>query len=1005
MVSLLSMASAAHAARIVWISDHGPKVSPGKGADTYDRGIFYANPVSETGTPFTDQGFITLLQGAGHTVERFNPQGSGLSADDAAEMNTYDLIIVGAATNSGPFNINGRHYSTRGWNKLITKPMIITKSTLIRRDRAGWLTNNFEYDCGANMVPALPLVATATGKLTFAVPAHPIFTGIANTAGQMTNFSNIIVPDPVNNRGSSMQFFNLSVDGAEQGITNDMEPGGTLLASINFSPMDPGVNIPLGQAPAINPSYVANGYAIAEWASFTTVASTQRPGELLAGYRMQFACGTRDANGTNTSAPNPLVGALDLSPDGQTMFLNAVAYAAQQPTGASTEPNLWNNRNANGEWNDTFNNWRLGLWRGDAAVFDGSATADPPTDPPTDPTRTVTLTSPITATSLDFRAPTYTIKTSDAAANTLTLANNLNDTTAPANPVIKVGSDVTIAAPIAGSEGLTIEGNSLLELKAANTYTGSTYIKEGVTILMNGPTGMNGSSSFSVGEIEELATGATLRLWNGVDTTTNPAVPALLRAPNGQMGNRKRFIMTGGTLDIAGEDNSVNVPAPEGTGIITNTSPYSRTALRLGLGGGQTRKFSGVIQDGGAITPSVVSGKVGFRMEVDLQSFDGGARFIMAGQNTYSGFTRIGGGTLSFEDGGRWGVPINTGNTATTTSGGTLIINGGINDLRVDFNGHDQTTAGLAGNGGVLANNLDGTTVTLTVGAANLSTPGAGGTGTAANAPWPAGGGNPTNNGRIVDNTTGGTGKMAITKIGTGTIRLNTSQSSYSGPTTINAGVLSFSAAAAPSPNSEIKITATGQLELLYTGTRSVAGLFLNGVAQPNGVYGAGTNPGVITGPGTIYVNAAMPSDIYVYDANATVDTNAARNFKSFGDLVINAPAVLNLTASGSTSINGLFLSGVRQASGVYGAIGSGAEFETASITGGGTLTVTNAQASIPATIAITGPATSPVLTWTSVGVLQSSSDLSTWTNLPSARSPFNVTPLADSKLYYRIKQ
>jgi hypothetical protein len=30
---------------------------------------------------------------------------------------------------------------------------------------------------------------------------------------------------------------------------------------------------------------------------------------------------------------------------------------------------------------------------------------------------------------------------------------------------------------------------------------------------------------------------------------------------------------------------------------------------------------------------------------------------------------------------------------------------------------------------------------------------------------------------------------------------------------------------------------------------------------------------------------------------------------------------------------------------------------------------------------------------------------LSTWTNLPSARSPFNVTPLADSKLYYRIKQ
>ena len=1000
MVSLLSMASAVHAARILWVSDNGPKVSPGNGADTYARGIFYPNPESETGTPFTDQGFITLLQGAGHTVERFNPNSGGLSVDDAVQMNTYDLIIVGAATNSGPFNINGRHYSTRGWNKLITKPLIITKSTLIRRDRAGWTTGNNEYDCGADTS------TTASGKLTFTVPAHPIFQGIANTAGQMTSFCNIIVPSPPNNRGSSMQFNSLTVNGELYALpANELEPGGTLLASMQFNPMNPGVNIPLGQAPAIDSTYIATGYSIAEWSAFSSVASTQRPGELLAGYRMQFACGTRDANGTNTSAPNPLVGALDLSPQGQTLFLNAVAYAASQPTGASTEPNLWNNRNANGEWNDTSNNWRLGLWRGDAAIFDGSATADPPTDPPTDPTRTVTLTSPITATSLDFRAPTYTIKTSDASTNKLTLANNLNDTTAPANPVIKVNSDVTIAAPIAGTDGLSIEGNSLLELKAANSYTGSTFIKEGVTILMNGPTGMNGTSSFSVGDIEELATGATLRLWNGVDTTTNPAVPALLRAPNGQMGNRKRFIMTGGTLDIAGEDNSVNVPAPDGTGIITNSSPYSRTALRLGLGGGQTRKFSGVIQDGSAVTPSIVSGKVGFRMEVDLQSFDGGARFIMAGQNTYSGFTRIGGGTLTFEDGGRWGVPINTGNTTTSSPGGTLIINGGINDLRIDFNGHDQTTGGLAGNGGVLANNLDGTTVTLTVGTANLSSPGAAGTATAANAPWPSGGGNPTNSGRIVDNTTGGSGKMAITKIGTGTVRLNTSQSTYSGPTAITAGVLSFSAAAAPSPNSEIKITATGQLELLYTGTRSVAGLFLNGVAQPNGVYGAGTNPGVITGPGTIYVNAATPSDIYIYNANATVDTNAARNFKPFGDLVINAPAILNLTASGTTTINGLFLSGVRQPSGVYGAIGSGAEFETASITGGGTLTVTNAQASIPATLAITGPATSPVLTWTSVGVLQSSSDLSTWTNLPSARSPFNVTPLADSKLYYRIKQ
>ena len=147
LVALLALAPAVEAARVVWVSDNGAEGTVGNGSDGVSRGAFYTNPVSTTGTPFTDQGFIDLLIAGGHTVERFNPQSGSISADDITVLNTYDLVIVGSATNSGPFNLNARGAR---WNTLITKPMLVTKSTLIRRDRMGWLLDNKEYDCAAD---------------------------------------------------------------------------------------------------------------------------------------------------------------------------------------------------------------------------------------------------------------------------------------------------------------------------------------------------------------------------------------------------------------------------------------------------------------------------------------------------------------------------------------------------------------------------------------------------------------------------------------------------------------------------------------------------------------------------------------------------------------------------------------------------------------------------------------------------------------------------------------
>jgi hypothetical protein len=321
--ALMSLVTTLHAERILWVSDNGPKGTE-LGDDGIVRGAFYPAAATD-GTPYVDQGFVDLLLAAGHSVTRFNPNSTVMSTNDVPLINSYDLIILGAALNSGPFNLNARGAK---WNTQITKPMIVTKSTLIRRDRMGYLIDNKEFDCAADAS------TTASGKLTLLNAAHPIFDGIARSAvggsEVMDNHSVIRVASPANNRGASVQYFKLLIDGADQAIVNTVEPGGVVLASMDFNPLDPGVNIPAGQAPAVFGSHVATGYAIVEWPAGTVVRTTQVEGETIASYRLLFACGTRDASGSVTASPNPQAGAMDLSPDGQRMFLNAVKYAAAQ---------------------------------------------------------------------------------------------------------------------------------------------------------------------------------------------------------------------------------------------------------------------------------------------------------------------------------------------------------------------------------------------------------------------------------------------------------------------------------------------------------------------------------------------------------------------------------------------------------------------------------------------------------------------------------------------------
>ena len=857
---LLALATApvAQAARIVWVSDNGPEGSAattGTGADGVVRGSWH--PAVSTGTPFVDQGFVDLLTAAGHSVSRFNPQSGRLSTDDVPLLNAFDLVILGSALNSGPFNLNAQGNK---WNVDIRSPMIVTKSTLIRANRMGYLNApnaSTEYDSAAND----PL-RTSSGKLTFNVPTHPVFSGIPATLlgadTVMNDFCGIRVPSPTNNRGTSIQFFAVRLNGADQPISNTIEPGGRLLATLDFNPLDPGVNIPAGQTPAIHPTdiYDVKGYGIAEWPAGTVVRTTQAA-DTLAGYRLLFSCGTRDASGSTTSAPNPQAGGLDLSAVGQQMFLNAVNYAVTQPP---VGPNRWTNSpGADFLWNTTSQNWDSpSFWSdGQDAIFASQGAGN------------VILDSPVNVHDLFFGAP-YTI--SSPNASTLTLA----DSDPAKDPVITVHGPTTISAELSGVDGLTIKGTSTLTLEGRNSLSGGTRLLSG-TVIMKAAVSGNNLSPSALDSIDALEPGATLRYFNALDPALPYTTNSNLRSANGQLYRYGRLVMSGGTFDLNGDDNQNQMPAPSGFGTITNSSPLARAVLKMAAPAGSVTTFSGIIQNGngGTMTVSVVPAsataqKQGYRTDIDMANFDSGAVFILDNANTFTGFTRIGSGTLTFTSRGRWGQQVSTGDPVTSSPNGSIICNGSTTDLRVDFNGTSQTTGGLSGNGGVFANNADATLSILTVGNANIS-----------NTVWPTGGSG--QNGKITDNTNGGTGKVGLTKIGSGTIGLPTAQSDYSGPTRIEAGTLEFTANGAPSPRSAIYLSSTATLKLSYSGTRDIPAFYIDGARQPDGiVYSASTHPSLISGPGSIY---SSPVTIERSGPNVVVSWSNSGTLQQSSDL------------------------------------------------------------------------------------------------------------------------
>lgn len=172
-----------------------------------------------------------------------------------------------------------------------------------------------------------------------------------------------------------------------------------------------------------------------------------------------------------------------------------------------------------------------------------------------------------------------------------------------------------------------------------------------------------------------------------------------------------------------------------------------------------------------------------------------------------------------------------------------------------------------------------------------------------------------------------------LTKAGAGTL-IFSNDNSYLQTLTITAGVMQVG-------NGGI----TGNLST--TAVINNASLVINrsldvGVTEftmVNAISGTGTL--THTGPAITVLSGAN-----TYTGDTIVTNGIVRhpnaNFADTASIQMSGSGKLDLTHAGSDTVLKLILNGTAQAVGVYGATGSGAQFETPFITGAGTLTVTS---------------------------------------------------------------
>jgi len=214
-----------------------------------------------------DQGWIQMLRAAGYDVDVTLDYWKALDFNKASELNAADLVIMSRASSSGHYATNIPEVSL--WNSVKT-PLIQTSAYVLRPDRWKWISSSSLIN-----VPAPPMLVNAID--------HPAFSETnLNLTGQVEALDRTIGAAP-----SETSFPSPATAG-----------NGTVLAST-----------------------VSGNVWMAQWNMGSEFY--EHAGQFAGGQRMMFMAGTKDVSGVTPQ------GAMNLTGEGQQIFLNAVTYMLQ----------------------------------------------------------------------------------------------------------------------------------------------------------------------------------------------------------------------------------------------------------------------------------------------------------------------------------------------------------------------------------------------------------------------------------------------------------------------------------------------------------------------------------------------------------------------------------------------------------------------------------------------------------------------------------------------------
>ncbi len=423
----------------------------------------------------------------------------------------------------------------------------------------------------------------------------------------------------------------------------------------------------------------------------------------------------------------------------------------------------------------------------------------------------------------------------DTAAGTVTLVGNLNPGTVSVNSAF----NYTFAGSgfITGGCALTKSGAGTLTLTGSNSYTGGTTIHSGTFEI--GGAGQLGSGNYA----PNITNNGTL----AINSTANQTLGGTLS------GNGSLTKSNAGTLTLTGANTySGGTTITSGTLATANDATLGTGAITIGVIGTYAFSTTGGYQPSFA---NAVSGAGAF----NVTGSSGNQSFWSGDFSGFSGTLTIG-GSCSW-----WARSSNTGSTTMK-----LNLSGALGFYDNESNITRTFNAGALSGGAearIWGNPDTGNAITLSVGALNTSI---------------------TFAGIMMNNwASNNTSILGLTKVGTGTLTL-TGANSYTGPTTINQGVVTLSGSGTLSSTSSITIasgatlnlggSANNQIQINRNGTGT---LIIDGTLSVTSATAHTMYPNTITLNNGTLTSTNGAGDVlgaYWISANRTITANGASN-------------------------------------------------------------------------------------------------------------------------------